>query len=121
MENTKALIAARELAEEVIEMAESLASPLQNPLPTRFWETIRDHVEKKLAKGDVVKEADLPFSDTEAARFAREEVPKEFPAYAGADVADVPDWYWCRILDPSEFKKLLRRYLKSDYYSRNNF
>ena len=113
---SKNLIAARKMAEEVIELVDVHDEQFKD----RFWTAIIAvaKVRRLVKQNDDSSgsKADKKMSDVEAKRFGREEMP--FGEFAGAKtIANVPldrlRWY-----ADQDFIDRLRRYLRSDYVKR---
>lgn len=101
-------------ATETIKFLEEMGK--DSTAPEYFWQLVRDFVVKKVPAISSRVEKVVPFTDKEADRFGREEMP--FGEFQGKFVRDVPverlDWYVSSDEDLRDFRMKLRKYVTNE-------
>lgn len=115
------LIRSRVLGREVAGVALGLARDeaiVLGPVSRQsYWEHIHEQAAAELLKlnppegPEIDGDTEQPMNDEQSRKFGRQPMP--FGVYYGKQIDDVPASYLMTLVDDTEFKKKLRRYLAS--------
>lgn len=118
MTDIKERINGRKRAEELFALLAEDASSLSECGRAAFWESVSSQLIDVLpVSSQPEANSDQPMSDKSAAIYGRETV-FPFGKYAGQRVDEVPIDYLAMLVDDNDFKKQLRRYLRSERIQR---